>query len=173
METKRLERVYMDLWGPARVESNGGRRYICHIKDGFSGYLYSTFLSHKDKATLAFAAYHVLAERATGEKLLITRTDGSSEFVNAIMQAYFKKHGIRHETSAPYTPQEVGVAERGNHTVMEHTRCALFDSNLPQNMWAEAVSTVVYCLNWTPTSRANGKTPYELWNGSKPNIAHL
>ncbi|KDQ06095.1 hypothetical protein BOTBODRAFT_82766, partial [Botryobasidium botryosum FD-172 SS1] len=105
-----------------------------------------------------------------GEKLKKIHTDGGSEFVNRMVWAYCDAHGIQHETSAPY---KVGVAERVNRTAMEHAQCLLFDSNLPQNMWAEAVSTTVYLLNRMPTTRAEGKIPYELWHGSKPNVSHL
>ena len=71
----------------------------------------------------------------------------------------------------PYTPQQNGIAERKNRTIMEMARCML--GNLPSFLWEEAVITAIYTLNRCPTKAVEGKTPYEAWTGNKPNISHL
>ena len=79
-------------------------------------------------------------------------------------QQYCDEHGMKHFTAAPYTPQQNGVVERRNHTVVEMARCLLKGKGVPGELWGEAVSTVVYLLNRAPTRSLKMKTPYEAWH---------
>jgi len=72
----------------------------------------------------------------------------------------------------PYTPQQNGVAERRNRTLMDMVRSMMAYSDLPLSFWGEALHTVVYLLNHSP-SKAVTVTPYELWTGRKPSLRHL
>ncbi|XP_022764214.1 uncharacterized protein LOC111309412 [Durio zibethinus] len=81
--------------------------------------------------------------------------------------------GIEHQLTATYTPQQNGVNERKNRTIMEMARCMLFEKNLSKKFWAEAVNTSVYLLNRLPTKALKGNTPFEAWYGSKPSVHHL
>ncbi|GBP64177.1 Retrovirus-related Pol polyprotein from transposon TNT 1-94 [Eumeta japonica] len=82
-------------------------------------------------------------------------------------------HGIIHQTSIPYTPQQNGMAERMNRTLVERARCMLFYANLEKKYWAEALATAAYVVNRSPTKSLQGKTPYEMWKGMKPNLSHM
>ena len=84
-----------------------------------------------------------------------------------------KKEGVRHELTVPKTPEQNGVAERMNRTLVETTRSMLADSKLPQKFWAEALSTAVYLRNRSPTKSVEAMTPSEAWTGEKPNVNHL
>nr|CAN72453.1 hypothetical protein VITISV_008931 [Vitis vinifera] len=75
--------------------------------------------------------------------------------------------------SSPYSPQQNGVSERNNRTVMEMARCMLFEKKLPKLLWAEVVNTSVYLLNRLPTKSFQSKTPIEAWFGVKPSVKHL
>jgi hypothetical protein len=86
--------------------------------------------------------------------------------------AWFEKCGIRHETSAPYTPEQNGVAERTNRTILDSVRCMIISSGLPASLWAEAVSYTTYFRNRV-LSRTSNITPFEHWNGGKPNVSDL
>lgn len=101
------------------------------------------------------------------------RTDGGEEFVFYQFQVFCEKEGIVHEVAHPYTPQHNGTAERRNRMIMNMVRCMLKCKNLPKFLWGEAVSTVAYILNRSPTKRLDNVTPEEAWSGSRPNVKHL
>ena len=84
-----------------------------------------------------------------------------------------KKEGVQHELTVPKTPEQNGVAERMNRTLVETTWSMLADSKLPQKFWAEALSTAVYLRNRSPTKSVEAMTPSEAWTGEKPNVHHL
>ena len=84
-----------------------------------------------------------------------------------------KKEGVRHQFTVPKTPQQNGVAERMNRTLMEMVRSMLSDSKLQKNFWAEALLTAAYLRNRSPTTAVEGKTPFEAWTEEKPNVSHL
>ncbi|XP_046977607.1 uncharacterized protein LOC124543428 [Vanessa cardui] len=81
--------------------------------------------------------------------------------------------GIKHQTSTPYTPEQNGVAERMNRTLVERAKCMLFEAKLQKSFWAEAVATAAYIINRSPSRVLAETTPYEKWTGKKPNISHL
>jgi hypothetical protein len=100
-------------------------------------------------------------------------TDNGSEYVNQHMSAYLVEQGIKHQQTAPYSPQQNGQAERRNQTVMAMARCALIESGISEDKWPLAVKYAVYTLNRLPTKRIDWKTPYELWTGNKPDVQDL
>lgn len=112
-------------------------------------------------------------ENQTGKTIKILRTDNGSEFCNKEMRKCLESKGIRHQTTTPYTPEQNGVAERMNRTIVERARCLLFDASLPKALWAEAVSTSVYLINRSPNRSLPNKTPFELWSGAKPDMSHI
>ena len=83
-------------------------------------------------------------ERSTGRKLKPLHTDNGGECVSADFEKCLKKEGVRHELTVPKTPEQNGVAERVNRTLVEAVRSMLADSSLPHCFWAEALSTAVY-----------------------------
>ena len=174
-EREPLERVYIDLWGPAQVDSIGGHRYYMSIDDGGSSWCQPYFLPDKEADTTLSALKHFKrqAENITGQRLKSIRTDQGSEFRNAKWVQFCAEEGITHEFTAPYTHQQVGVAERCHRTIVERARCMLKDAGLPGEFWAEAVSTACYLKNITSSHRHPGKTPFEMWTGRRPNVAHL
>jgi transposase InsO family protein len=83
------------------------------------------------------------------------------------------KSGIKHQFTTPYTPQQNGVVERKNRTVMEMARALLKSMGVPGKFWAEAVRHAVYLLNRLPSKAMGDRTPYEAWNGRRPHLGHL
>ena len=75
--------------------------------------------------------------------------------------------------STPYNPQQNGVAERKNRTIMEAARVMLHDQDLPMHLWAEASRTTAYVQNRTPDRVLENKTPEEVFSGKKPEVNHL
>ncbi|TFY57497.1 hypothetical protein EVJ58_g6983 [Rhodofomes roseus] len=162
VEEEVLERVYIDLTGRAREPSMGGAYHGMTIHDGASSYEECELLRTKEASeTLeAFKAYHARAELQTGKKLRRIRTDNGPEFENALWESYTREHGIVHELTTPYTPQQDGVAERGHRTLGDHARAMLFDAGLPVGLWGEAYRTATYVKNLTASARQKGHTPY-------------
>lgn len=114
-----------------------------------------------------------MAETETGGKLHAFRSDRGGEFNSVEFKEYCDEHGVKHFTTIPYTPQQNGVVECRNRTVVEMARCLLKSKNMPAEFWGEAVSTAVYLLNRAPTKSLHGRTPYEAWHDRKPSVHHL
>jgi len=81
--------------------------------------------------------------------------------------------GIKHYTTTPYSPQQNGVVERRNQTVVEMARCMMKSMSVPSWFWGEAVATAVYIWNRSPTKSLQNKTPFEAWHGKKPCVRHF
>jgi hypothetical protein len=170
--TERLELIHMDLMGPLQVPSLGGNNYIATFLDDYSRYAEIVPLSHKSDAGDAIKDIITKWETQTGCTVRRVRSDRGGEYVNTAVTTYFKSKGIVHETTAPYTPEQNGRAERLNRTLMEKVRALLITSQLPTKLWGEAASTACYLRNRSPTGSFEA-TPYELFYKQKPDVSHL
>ena len=157
------EIIHADLCGPMEVNSVGGSRYYLVLKDDYSKFRSVYFLKNKSDTMLCLQKFIANIENQHGIKIKVLRTDGGKEFVNTQMRQLVNKHGIVHQTTVAYTPEQNGVAERDMRTVVEGARTILLAKQLPKSLWAEAVNTVVYVLNRTIEVREN-KTPLEMWS---------
>ncbi|GJW76447.1 ribonuclease H-like domain, reverse transcriptase, RNA-dependent DNA polymerase [Tanacetum coccineum] len=101
------------------------------------------------------------------------RTDRGGEFTSNEFTQYCKENGITRQLTAPYSPQQNGVVERRNRTIMSTTRCMMKATNMPQNFWVEAVRHAIYILNSVPTKALEDITPYEAIKLRKPNLENL
>nr|QHA33696.1 Gag-Pol polyprotein [Atrato Retro-like virus] len=169
-----LELVHSDICGPMEVTSLGGARYYLSFTDDKTRKIFVYFLRTKSQEEVLqkFKEFHVMAERQSGKKLKTLRTDNGWEYKNAKFENVLKQLGIRHQTSTEYTPEQNGLAERINRTVVERARCMLYEAKLPKSFWAEATATAVYLINRSPTRGVN-TTPEEAWTNRKPNLAHI
>jgi hypothetical protein len=105
--------------------------------------------------------------------LCVLCTDNGGEFTAAEFALYYADEGVQRHYSTPYCPQQNGVVERRNQTVVGMARALLKQRGMPTVFWGEAVVTAVYILNRSPTKALNGRTPYEAWHGRKPAVSHL
>nr|GEX00098.1 ribonuclease H-like domain, reverse transcriptase, RNA-dependent DNA polymerase [Tanacetum cinerariifolium] len=103
----------------------------------------------------------------------MSRTDRGGEFTSNKFTQYCKENGIARQLTAPYSPQQNGVVERKNRTIMSTTRCMMKATNMPQIFWAEAVRHAIYILNSVPTKALKDITPYEAIKKRKPNLENL
>lgn len=168
-----LELVHVDLVGPISPESLGHSKYILIITDDCSRKVKIYFMKKKSETAELIIEFIQEAERETGKMIKIMRSDNGTEFVNETIKGFFKKKGIKHELTIPYTPEQNGTAERMNRTLLEMTRTILIDSKLPKNFWAEAMATAVYIRNRCGARKLNGKTPEEIWTGKRPTSSHF
>ncbi|GJW75740.1 retrovirus-related pol polyprotein from transposon TNT 1-94 [Tanacetum coccineum] len=170
---QRLHLLHMDLCGPMRVASINGKRYILVIVDDYSRYTWVHFLRTKDETPEVIKNFLKNIYVRLQAPVIIVRTDNGTEFKNHALKEYFDSVGITHETSAAKTPQQNGVVERRNRTLVEAARTMLIFSHAPLFLWAEAIATACYTQNRSIIHRRFNKTPYELIQGRKPDISYL
>ncbi|KRX30474.1 Retrovirus-related Pol polyprotein from transposon TNT 1-94, partial [Trichinella sp. T9] len=121
-----------------QVASVGGARYFLSFIDDFSRKSFVYFLKHKNEALPKFKDFIAMVERQTSKRVKCLRTDNGREYVNNMFAEFLMRKGIRHERTIPETPQQNGVAERMNRTLVEKARTMLIDANLSPDLWAEA-----------------------------------
>ncbi|GJR66315.1 retrovirus-related pol polyprotein from transposon TNT 1-94 [Tanacetum coccineum] len=169
----RLNLLHMDLCGPMRVASINGKKYILVIVDDYSRYTWTLFLRSKDETPEVLKDFLTMIQCNLQAQVISVRTDRGTEFLNKTLHAYFKEEGIEHQTSTPRTPEQNGVVERRNRTLVEAARTMLSASKLPLSFWAEAVATACYTQNRSIIISTHGKTAYHIINDKKPSIKHL
>ena len=155
-----------------QIATPAGARYFVLFKDDFSGWTVAHFMKNKSEVESLFQAFVARVENETKRKVRILRSDNGGEFIGKTFADWLAIKGIKHETSAPHSPEQNGVAERSNRTIMEAARSLLHSKGIPCKLWAEAVNCAVYTLNRI-LSRTGNVTPYETWYGRKPDISHL
>nr|CAH65740.1 OSIGBa0127D24.3 [Oryza sativa] len=168
-----LDYVHSDLWGPTCKTSFGGARYMMTIIDDYSRKVWPYFLKHKYQAFDVFKEWKTMVERQTERKVKILRPDNGMEFCSKIFKSYCKSEGIVRHYTVPHTPQQNGVAERMNRTIISKARCMLSNAGLPKQFWAEAVSTACYLINRSPSYAIDKKTPIEVWSSSPAKYSDL
>ncbi|PNX79108.1 copia-type polyprotein, partial [Trifolium pratense] len=163
-----LELVHADICGPTRTPSLGNKRYFLLFVDDYTRMIWIYFLDQKSEAFVKFLHFKALVENQSGHKLKTLRTDRGGEFIYKPFLNYCEEQGIHRQLTIRHTPQQNGVAERKNRTIVEMARSMLKGKGLPNNFWAEAVSSAVYILNRSPTKAVRDRTPFEAWHGRKP-----
>jgi transposase InsO family protein len=148
-----LDYVHFDLWGPSRKPSLGGARYMLNIIDDYSRKVWPYFLKDKSEAFSAFKEWKTMVENQIEKKVKTLRTDSGMEFCSHEFKSYCRSEGIVRHYTVPYTPQQNGVAQRMNRTVISKARCMLSNSGLSRRFWAE--------------------TPIEVWSGSPADYSQL
>ncbi|KAK8934943.1 hypothetical protein KSP39_PZI014634 [Platanthera zijinensis] len=171
--TRQLELVHSDIAGPFETTSVGGSRYYITFTDDFSRKCWVYFLKEKAEALDKFREFKAMAEKEVGQPLKVLRTDRGGEYTSRLFDDYCREWGISHQLTAAYSPQQNGVAERKNLTIMNMASSMVKGKGLPKKYWAEAVQVAVYVLNRCPTKSVKFKTPFEAWCGRKPSVKHL
>lgn len=168
-----LELIHSDVCGPFNPLSWNGKKYYVSFTDDFTHFSVVYPISAKSEVCEMFQKYASMAEGHFDQKIFKLRCDNGGEYVNEEMQFVCDKKGIQIERTVPYTPQQNGVSERLNRTIMEKARAMIADSSLEKNLWNEAVNAAVYLINRSPTSALKEQTPYEKWYGHKPDLSTL
>ncbi|GJS98383.1 putative ribonuclease H-like domain-containing protein [Tanacetum coccineum] len=171
--TKPLFMLHMDLFGPTFVSSLMHKKYCLVVTDDYSRFSWVFFLTTKDETSEILKNFIKEVENLVDKKVKIIRSDNGTEFKNKVMDDFCREKGIKREYSVARTPQQNGVAERKNRTLIEAARTMLADSKLPTTFWAEAVSTACYVQNRVLIVKPHNKTPYELFRGFKPAIGFM
>nr|GEV07655.1 retrovirus-related Pol polyprotein from transposon TNT 1-94 [Tanacetum cinerariifolium] len=170
---QRLHLLHMDLCGPMRIASTNGKWYVLVIVDDYSRYTWVHFLRSKDEAPKVIKTFLKRITVLLQSPVIIIRTDNGTEFKNQALKDYFDSVGISHQMSSIQTPQQNGVVERRNQTLVEAARTMLILSRAPLFLWAEAITTTCFTQNRSIIHHRFNKTPYEIINGRKVDISFL
>nr|GFA70213.1 retrovirus-related Pol polyprotein from transposon TNT 1-94 [Tanacetum cinerariifolium] len=165
-----LNTLHMDLCGPMRVQTINGKKYILVIVDDYSRFTWVKFLRSKDETSKVVIKFITQIQVGLNKTVQYVRTDNGTEFVNHTMTEYYERIGIFHQKTVPRTPQQNGVVERRNRTLVQAARTMLIFSKASMFLWAEAVATACYTQNRSLIHTRQHKTPYELVHNKKPDL---
>ncbi|KAJ9553022.1 hypothetical protein OSB04_017067 [Centaurea solstitialis] len=168
-----LSLIHMDLCGPMKTVSLAGRKYVLVIVDDYSRYTWTRFLKTKDETSNLIINFIKAVQVQLKLPVQTVRSDNGTEFKNQVLKGFYNSLGITQTFSAARTPEQNGVVERRNRTLVEAARSMLAQSQLPQYLWAEAVNTACYTQNRSIIHRRFGKTPYHVLFGRIPNIDYF
>ncbi|KAJ0577826.1 putative RNA-directed DNA polymerase [Helianthus annuus] len=171
--TQVLEVIHTDVCGPMPVKSLGGSRYFLLFIDDFSRMTWVYFIEKKSEVFSKFKVFKDLVEKQCEKFVKVLRSDRGGEYCSNEFNSFCELHGIKRQLTAPHTPQQNGVCERKNRTVVEMAQCLLQSKGMPSYFWAEAISTAVHILNMSPTKAVDARTPIEVWSGEKPDVEDL
>ncbi|GKA16507.1 retrotransposon protein, putative, ty1-copia subclass [Tanacetum coccineum] len=164
--------IHTDVCGPFRVVSRQGASYFVTFTDDFSRYGYVYLLKHKHEVFETFKVFQKEVENQLGKTIKSLRSDRGGEYMSQEFLDHLKEHGIIAHRTPPYTPQNNGVSERRNRTLLDMVRSMMSQTTLPKSFWDYALETAARILNMVPTKKVD-KTPYEIWHGQAPKLSYL
>ncbi|KAG7536804.1 Ribonuclease H-like superfamily [Arabidopsis suecica] len=171
--TEKLQLIHSDLCGPITPSSNSQKRYLISFIDDFSRKTWIYFALEKSEALHHFKLFKAFVEKQTGMFIKCLRTDRGGEYNSGEFKEFCDKNGIKRQLTTAYTPQQNGVAERKNRTIMNMVRTVLREKEIPRSFWPEAVQWANHVLNRSPTVAVKDKTPEEAWSDKKPSVEHF
>ncbi|GJS36914.1 retrovirus-related pol polyprotein from transposon TNT 1-94 [Tanacetum coccineum] len=170
---EKLYLLYMDLCGLMRVARINGKKYILIIIDDYSWFTWVKCLRSKDEAPDFIIKFLKMIQVRLKTPARRIRTDNGTEFVNQPLREYYEKFGISHETFVARSPQQNGVVERHNRTLIEAACTMLIYAKAPLFLWAEVVAIACYTKNCSMIRLRHSKTPYELLHNKPPDLSFL
>ena len=168
-----MEIIHYDVCGPMSSSSLSGYVYYVSFIDDFSRKTWIYFMKNKDEVFSKFKEFKALIENHTEKNIKTFQSDNGGEFTSNEFKELCKHLGIKRDFSTPYNPQQNGIVERKNITIMEAARAMLHDQDLPMHLWVEAAKTTVYVQNCTPHRVLENKIPEELFSNKKLEVKHL
>ncbi|KAM7531655.1 hypothetical protein LguiB_035065 [Lonicera macranthoides] len=167
--------IHSDVWGPSPIPSLGGVRWFVTFIDDCTRMTWVCPMKSKGEVSGLFQRFHKQISTQYNATIQVLRSDNGGEYMSTELQAYFKLHGIIHQTTCPYTPQQNGVAERKNRHLLEIVRASLIGANAPTSYWGEALSSAVYLVNRIPSAVLDFQTPFEALAKSvtAPSVSNL
>ncbi|KAA0037569.1 gag/pol protein [Cucumis melo var. makuwa] len=167
-----LELVHSDLCGPMNVKARGGYKHFINFIDDYSRYDHVYLIQNKSGFFEKFKEYKAEVENESGKTIKTFRSDRGGEYMDLRFQDYLIKHGIQSQLSAPSTPQQNGVSERRNQTLLDMVRSMMSFAQLPDSFRGYALETTIYILNNVPFKSVS-ETHYELWKDRKSSLRHF
>jgi transposase InsO family protein len=138
-----LDLVYLDVCGPMSIVLIKGSMYYVSFIDDFSCKTWIYFLKTKDEVFSRFQEFKALVENQTGKKIKVLRPNNGEEYTSKEFEGFCKER-IRRELIILYNPQQNGVVERKNQSIIGVAKAMIHDQDLPMFLWAEACNSTVY-----------------------------
>lgn len=167
-----MDCVVSDVCGPIQTETVGKKRYFVTFIDVHSGYTVVKLLRERSEVPNLAVEYIEHMKTQLGKKPKVFRSDRGTEYMGAKLQEYLRKEGIKFQCTVGYAPEQNGIAERMNRTLMEAVRTMMIDAGLPKSLWGEAIFTACYTLNCVLKANQK-KSPYEVVFKKKPAFAEF
>lgn len=168
-----LSMLHMDLFGPISIASLGGKKYTLVIVDEFTRFTWVIFLQFKSEAAQEIISFIKREQRQKSLLVKQMRSDHGTEFKNSTLIDFCDKWGIVQNFAAVRTPQQNGVAERRNRTVIEAARTMLCEGKMKIKFWAEAVNTACFTQNRSIIVKRHGQTAYQMYHNKVPSIHYF
>jgi transposase InsO family protein len=168
-----LKMLHIDLFDHIAYISIGGSKYGLIIIDDYSHFTWMFFLQDKSETQEVLKKFLKRVQNEFDAKVKRIRSDNSTEFKNTEVEDYLDEEGIKYEFLTPYTPQQNGVAEKKNRTLIEMVRPMLDEYKTFDQFWAETVNTACHVRDRLYLHKLLKKTPYELLTGNKPNVSYF
>ncbi|GKE46925.1 retrotransposon protein, putative, ty1-copia subclass, partial [Tanacetum coccineum] len=164
--------IHTDVCGPFRIVSRQGASYFVTFTDDFNRYGYVYLLKHKHEVFETFKVFQKEVENQLEKTIKSLRSDRGGKYMSQEFLDHLNEHGIIAHCPPPYTPQNNGVFERRNRTLLDMVRSMMSQTTLPESFWDYALETAACILNMVPTKMVD-KTPYEIWHGQAPKLSYL
>lgn len=168
-----MDLIHSDVFGPVKQTSIGGMRYMITFIDDFSRFIWISFMKEKSEALSKFKLFKIEAEKLTGCKVQMMRSDNGGEYRSQEFTDYLNMCKIKRQLTCPNTPQQNGVSERKNRHLAEVCGSMMHAKNVQGKYWAEAMQTAAYVINRIPQQKMNYVSPYEKLLKIKPNVSHF
>ena len=130
-------------------------------------------MKQKSEVFEKFRHFKTLVEKQCGHYIKVLRTDRGGEYISKDLLRFCRENGIQKKFTARYTPQQNGVAERKNRTILDMVRSMPKEKKNLHEYWAETATCAVYILNRCPTKAVMNKIPEEAWSGQKQMVTHM
>ncbi|CAL1388160.1 unnamed protein product [Linum trigynum] len=171
-ESEPLDLIHSDICELDGTLTRSGKRYFITFIDDCSDYCFVYLMKNKSEALDMFKVFVVEFENQCNRKIKRLRSDRGSEYDSNPFKEFYSSHGIIHETTAPYSPEMNGKAERKNRTFTELVVAIMLNSGAASSWWGDILLTVCYVLNRLPKTNRK-ESPYEILKNKPPNLSYL
>jgi len=160
--------IHSDVWGPSRTSNITSSRWFVTFIDNHTRVTWVFLMKEKSEVGRIFEIFHTMVQTQFQTNIKVLRTNNGREYYNSMLNSYLQKNGIIHQSSCVDTPQQNGVAERKNRHLLEVTRLLMLATNVPKQIWGEAVLSTTYLINRIPSSVLNFNTPHTVLQTTYP-----
>lgn len=172
--SRALELIHSDVCGPITPPTWNGKRYIVTFTDDYTHFTTVYLMEKKSEVIQHFFTFSQMVSSQFEKKISRLRCDNGGEYSSNEFKQMCRDSGIQIEYTVAYSPEQNGVAERLNRTLLDKARCMIAESKMDKQFWGEAVLNATYITNRSPTRALKmNKTPAEIWFGKRPNLSNL
>nr|XP_009757051.1 PREDICTED: uncharacterized protein LOC104209975 [Nicotiana sylvestris] len=165
--------IHVDVWEPYRVSTHNGRRYFMTLVDDYSRFIWLFLMNDNEESIVILKNFLLLVKNQFHCSTKCLRSDNGTKFFNNQVTGLLQEHGIVHQSSCVYTPQQNGRVERRHRSILDIARALRFQACVPLQFWVKCVTTIVYILNRLPTIVLKGVSPFERLFHRSPSLQHL